>query len=228
MAHKEFENNVKEYNERIAKLGMMNKQEQQKQPKVPKPSLQENFTVTDATIEGVLQKLADQPWGMFYCPDELIVLLGSLDGYRQSGAKKDMGIYNSLFYNKPLYTIRADEKRESRNPSPFVGIMGNIPPEKMKQYALYNKDFFSTGFASRCLMVYPPEKTIDVCDFKEMESDKTYDFIIDYLWLQRKHYKRLLGTDAEIISPDKPVIFSLDADAMLGDRRLLTNSRLDL
>jgi hypothetical protein len=213
-ANREFQKRLKDHKIQLSLWEQKLKKDRGIRPEKPVP--RENFYVTNATLEGINRNLHENIFGMIYAPDELNVLLGGLDAYRATGSKKDMAELNSFFYNKASVTLRADDDRNTSSPHPFVGILGGIQPEELQRFVLANPSFFSTGFASRCLFIQPKDDVIDVCDDDDMKEigNEIYDYIIEYLWEQRRTHKFKIETGQEKIAPNNPVVLTFDTDAI--------------
>lgn len=109
-------------------------------------------TVGDATMEGLVEVLESNPKGVLAAYDELAVLLGSFDKYRQ-GKGSDSATWLSI-YNGESITVDRKGAGHTFIPSAFASIAGCIQPGVLP--ICFSSKERDAGMMARFAMANPP------------------------------------------------------------------------
>tara|TARA_R110002072_G_scaffold162687_2_gene314789 strand:+ start:155 stop:1507 length:1353 start_codon:yes stop_codon:yes gene_type:complete len=129
-----------------------------KDDKGPKPTAPQvlALVVTDVTLEGLLDRLADNPRGLMLVRDELAGWLKSFDQYRGSGGDEQawLSIHGAD-------AAKVDRKGSAGSPKQIfvpraaVSVIGTIQPSVARLY-IGNAENLGSGLAARILLAQPP------------------------------------------------------------------------
>ncbi|MDB4631897.1 DUF3987 domain-containing protein [bacterium] len=149
-------------------------------PEEPVPPIRERVETSDATIEGLVQILEQNPNGLLVERDELAGWFGSFDRYASKG-QSDSSNWLSMFNAEPIIV---DRKTTGfiHVESAYVCVTGGIQPGIMSRSLTdENKD---SGIAARILMAYPPRKArswteADISKSTESEIDAVFSSLYE-------------------------------------------------
>ncbi len=125
-------------------------------PERPAEPVGRRALVSDATVEALALKLADNPRGLLLARDELAGWFNSLDRYaNKAGSGSDESFYLSC-YNAEPHTVdrRTGDRREIHVSQAGLWLVGGIQPQIL-QLAL-GTTRRQSGLLSRLLLVAPP------------------------------------------------------------------------
>ena len=120
-------------------------------PEPPEKPPYPRTTVSDATLEGLVAILEDNPNGVLAEFDELAGFFGSFDKYR-SGSGSDSATWLSI-YNGDSITVDRKSTGHTFVPSAYVSIAGNIQPGVLPD--CFTSKHRESGMMARFLMAFP-------------------------------------------------------------------------
>lgn len=134
---------------------------------------------SDVTVEQLAALLDDNPRGLVIIRDELSGWIRSMNQYR-SGRGADREFYQTVWGNQS-YTVDRKNGTQLMLPSPFVGVIGAIPPEVLKDVGSGTST--GDGFLERFLWVWPEQCPVRWND-REVQSTTLswYEEWIQYLY----------------------------------------------
>lgn len=120
-------------------------------PEVPEKPPYLRTTVSDATLEGLVSILEENPNGVLAEFDELAGFFGSFDKYR-SGSGSDSATWLSI-YNGDSITVDRKGTGHTFVPAAYVSITGNIQPGVLPD--CFTSKHRESGMMARFLMALP-------------------------------------------------------------------------
>lgn len=118
-------------------------------PKRPKNT---QYLLDDATIEAAVERLKDNPRGLFWAIDEFNGFFKSLDRYSKNGAGEGKRKLISAFDSGRISMTRKSQNgvsNECHLPNATIGMCGNIQPELLEK--VFTADDFNQGWPQRFL-----------------------------------------------------------------------------
>jgi hypothetical protein len=114
--------------------------------------------VNDATVEGLVPILEENPRGVWLVRDELVGWMGSFDKYSSKGSTSaDVAHWLSIYNADSLIVDRKTGDRTSMFvPSASVSVCGGIQPGILNR--VLTNEHRENGLAARLLMTYPPRQ----------------------------------------------------------------------
>jgi Protein of unknown function (DUF3987)/Zinc-binding domain of primase-helicase len=149
----EYERDKTEYDADLADWKRGGRKKGEPQPEEPLKPTAERIIITDATIEALCSRLAENPRGLLLLMDELAGWIGSFDAYR-SGGGKDRPHWLSMHGARPVKVDRKTGNTLLYIPHAAVSVTGGIQPQTLQR--IMTSEFFESGFMSRVLFAMPP------------------------------------------------------------------------
>ena len=149
----EYERDKTEYDADLADWKRGGRKKGEPQPEEPLKPVAERIIITDATIEALCSRLAENPRGLLLLMDELAGWIGSFDAYR-SGGGKDRPHWLSMHGARPVKVDRKTGNTLLYIPHAAVSVTGGIQPQTLQR--IMTSEFFESGFMSRVLFAMPP------------------------------------------------------------------------
>src|SRR5690606_13433860 len=118
----------------------------------PQPPTREKYFLSDTTIEAQMRVMQENPRGVGLYLDELAGWIRSMGQYK-GGKGNDKQLNMTAWAGKPLVRDRLKEGTKSIY-SPFLAVIGNLPPAQLIELSGDIKD----GFIERFLFIYPDRK----------------------------------------------------------------------
>jgi hypothetical protein len=167
----------------------------------------------DITIEGLIDRLVDNPRGLVVVRDELAGWVDSMNSYR-GGKGGDESAWLSFFDGREAKHDRKSAKRSMLFvPHAAVSLIGGIQPGVLRECLTARR--VASGMAARLMVIHPPEKvhlwTDAEVDQKKLEAVCE---LVDRIYRELNH-----GDNG------KPQVVSLDAEAKRMFRQHYDNIR---
>jgi DNA polymerase-1 len=132
-------------------------------PEKPRKPILSRMTADDTTVEGLVPILQENPRGVVIAPDELTGWVLRMNAYREGGKGSDRQFFCSAWSGATYTKDRKGDRDKGpiRLRRPFLGVVGGIPPRKLRalrgdrpgQRAEDNDD----GFLDRILFSFAKE-----------------------------------------------------------------------
>ena len=120
-------------------------------PPPPRVPIAERVRVNDTTVEAIIPILKDNPRGLLLERDELVGWVKGMDQYKAGGKGAERQFWLSVWSNEPTSVDRKGQQAPVSVLNPFIGVIGSIQPDILKELAENRED----GMLERFLFVYP-------------------------------------------------------------------------
>jgi len=110
--------------------------------------------VSDATLEAVIARLAENPRGLCVFRDELAGWLKSFNAYKKSGG--DEQTWLEMWSAHPYTVDRKTNNEQLHIPAAAVSVVGGMQPRVLAE--CFDPARFASGLVPRILVTCPPEK----------------------------------------------------------------------
>jgi hypothetical protein len=145
----EYGSRRSDYESQFAAWKAQPRAERGEEPEKPEPCV--HLYTSDATVEGLCDRLADCPRGLLVAVDELSGWMARLDRYTNGGG--DVQHYLSMWGACPLKIDRKTDRRTLYIDRAAVSLTGGIQPGVLAQSL--TRQFFDCGLPARFLMAAP-------------------------------------------------------------------------
>lgn len=193
-----------------------------KKEEAPRRPRDIQYLLDDATVEAMIDKLQDNPRGLFWFVDELHGFFRGLDRYNKNGAGEGKRKLLSAWDSKPISVTRKTQNGISQDiylTRGTVGMYANIQPMLVPQ--LFSQDDVAQGWPQRFL--YVRSRTLTPPTYPLPGIPQECDTIL------RKVTERLLGLEM-VADPEGgmdavPVYLSEAAAEAIGDYQSTLRNR---
>lgn len=140
-------------------------------PEAPAEARLITLATADATVEGLVALLEDNPRGVLLARDELSGWIGGFDRYAcKGGAGGDAAHWLSMHGGRSLRVDRKTGKRVIYIPAASVSITGTIQPSILKR--VLGTINLENGMGARLMLAMPPQRQRLWNDAEPDENDK--------------------------------------------------------